>query len=135
MCDTSHNKHGSFDERLVFFVLLSNRNMQKYLRLAVRINVLEVPGIFKAGLQGLLSQCISFPAYPDRIVPQLCTEDLFDKHDGLKGPDVGTAEQMMKSPPYALPGHTEGLVYLVSVGSFENHVARLTRLELHPQVF
>ena len=119
---------------LYFLVKLSNGNTQKYLRFALRIITLQVPGIFKACLQDSLSQCVSFLAYPDGVVPQLGAEDLFDKHDGLEGPDIGPAEQMVEPPPYSLPGYAEGLVYLVSVCSFEDHVARLTRPELHPQV-
>ena len=76
-----------------------------------------------------------FSAYPYRIVPQLGAEGLFDEHDGLEGPHIRVAKQMVKPPPYSLPGYAEGLVDVLSVGSFEDHAAWLTRLELHPQVF
>ena len=56
------------------------------------MNLLYHVAIFKVSLQSLLSQCVSFPAYPDGIIAKLCAEDLFDKHDGLECPDIGTAE-------------------------------------------
>jgi len=98
------------------------------------IALLETCCILKTGLQDLLSQCIAFFAYPDRMITKLCPKDLFDEHDGLESPHIGMAKQMVEPPPHSLSGNTESLVYLFTVGSFQDHAARLTRLELHPQV-
>ncbi len=91
--------------------------------------------VFKARLQGLLPQRISFLAYPYCIVQQLRTENFLYEHYCFKRPDISLAKQMLKSPANSLPGYANGFMYLLAICPLKNHTARLTRLEHYFQVF
>ena len=89
---------------------------------------------FDAPLQRLLSQSMPFFADLDRIFPQLGTEYLLYHQDGQKCLDVHVVEQPLKPPAYPLPRDSEGLVNLLAIGAFKNHVAGTATLQFHPKV-
>ena len=90
--------------------------------------------IFDAPLQRLLSQSVSFLADLDCIFPQLRPEDFLYHQDRQKCLDVHVVEQPLKSPAYPLPRDSEGLVNLLAIGAFKNHVAGTATFQFHPKV-
>jgi len=89
---------------------------------------------FDTPLQRLLSQSIPFFADLDRIFPHLCPKDLLYHQDRQKRFDVYMIEQPLKPPAYPLPRDSEGLVNLLAIGAFKNHVTGTATLQFHPKV-
>ena len=95
----------------------------------------QLLGSLETPLHGLLSYPVPLLADLDSVLAKLSTEDLFQKQDGLEGLYVDLVEQPLKTPANTLAGHAKCLVDLLPVGSFQHHVARLSRLQLDPKVF
>lgn len=68
------------------------------------------------------------------MFPQLRPEDFLYHQYGQKCLDVHVVEQPLKTPAYPLPRDSEGLVNLLAVGAFKNHVAGTATLQFHPKI-
>ena len=82
----------------------------------------------------LLSQCVSFLAYPDSMIAKLGTEVFFDEQNRFERLNIDFAEDMLKSPPYSLSCYTESFMDLFAIGTFENHPAGIADSKLNMQV-
>ena len=88
----------------------------------------------KTMLYGILAEPVPLLADPDRVVAQLGTEDLLQKQTGLERLHVDMVEQPVESPPHTLAGHAKRAMDLAPIGSFQDHVAGLSWLQLDPKV-
>ena len=91
-------------------------------------------GVLKTMLHSLLAEPVPLLADLNGVLAKLGTEDFLQKQNGLEGLHVDMIEQPVEAPPDTLAGHAKRAVDLLSIGSLQDHVAGLSRLQLDPEV-
>ncbi len=131
------HKHTLCSKQKACFFSVNDENIKQFIKLCFFYpdQLFGIGSLFKAQVSSLLSQRISFFAYPYGIFPQLRSKAFLYEHYGFKSFHICSAEQMLKSPANTLSGYAEGLMDPFAVGTLENHMAGLTRSQLYLELF
>ena len=91
-------------------------------------------GVLETMRHGILVDPVSLSADLNGVLAKLGTEDFLQKQNGLERLHVDMIEQPVEAPPDTLAGHAKRAVDLFPIGSLQDHVAGLSRLQFHPEV-